>query len=120
VGETDFVFVRAYNSTEATSCKDAVRMPLTLRPLQWERQQARPRPAKRPTTLRVNTVPGVFLAVPVEALLQKVCIVPNYKLGGDNFLVNDLVIIASEELMITSLQQEPEGPICFASQQQAE
>jgi hypothetical protein len=51
---------------------------------------------------RVNftQVPGVYRVVAVETLLQKVCIVPNYKLGGDNFLVNDLVNIAPEELML--------------------
>lgn len=67
------------------------------RPLPEVRRSRQPR---RRTGLSVNTVPGVYLAVPVEALLQKVCIVPNYKLGGDNFLVNDFVNIASEDLMM--------------------
>jgi hypothetical protein len=33
-----------------------------------------------------------------KAVLQKVCIVPNYKLGGGLFLINDLVNIASTTL----------------------
>jgi hypothetical protein len=100
---TDFVVVRCFKSTEPRkTARDAARLPLTLRPLHWE-QPLMKRAAAPGTKKPVNTVPGFLLALPIEALTQKVCIVPNYLLGGDNFLVNDLVNIAPDELMLAAV-----------------
>lgn len=41
--------------------------------------------------LKVTTVPGVYSAVTLDMLLQRVCIVPDYKRGDGHYLVNDLV-----------------------------
>jgi hypothetical protein len=89
----DFVFVRNYSTPTDSRGK-----PCTLQPLVWE-EPARPKSkgqaaqevdkcGKKP---RVTTVPGVYTALSLDMLYTKICIVPDYKRGVGNFLVNDLV-----------------------------
>lgn len=69
------------------------RMPLTLRPLLWERTPKNP--ARR---RKVITTEGCWCAIEIDVLLGQVCIVPDFKRGDGCFLVNDLIHPAAEEL----------------------
>ncbi|WIA29448.1 hypothetical protein OEZ86_011949 [Tetradesmus obliquus] len=88
--------------------------PLTLRPLVWE-PYTPPAVGKK----KVQTTSGSYCAISPEALLHKVCIMPDFKrdpaapLPGQprssdevdsqrHFLINDLVHTVSEEFICTA------------------
>ncbi|WIA35956.1 hypothetical protein OEZ86_004334 [Tetradesmus obliquus] len=85
--DIDFVFVRCYANPADVNPKDSRGKPLGFAPLVWE-----PAAPKAPTAKkRVHIVQGSYMALTLGMLNIKVCIVPAYKLGGDNYLLNDLI-----------------------------
>jgi hypothetical protein len=97
--------------TKDDSAFDDRGFPLTLRPLVWE-PYTLPEGAKK----KVQTTQGSYCAIAPEALLHKVCIMPDFKrdpaapMPGQprssdevdaqrHFLINDLVHTVSEELI---------------------
>jgi hypothetical protein len=106
VGSQEFLFCRNYACPIAlsesrwlacshpTKAADVAkrRCPLTLRPLVWE-------PARSEGEKKVRFEDsGSFIAISPACLISKVCIVPDYKRGRGNFLVNDLVHRASDDM----------------------
>ena len=68
----DLIFVRWYCSPE-----DDRGCPLTMRPLVWEKAPGSPA--------------GRFDMIGVMAVVERICVVPDWKAGAGNFLVNELI-----------------------------
>lgn len=100
VSNKDFVFIRNYAAPQDVNDQDDRRCPLTLRPLIWE---PTPRAAHGSKRKKVNKTPGSFAAIPIDSILHKVCVVPDYSRNPEqDFLINDLVHTISEDLLVWS------------------
>ena len=102
---TDFLLIRNYADPLDENASDGRGHPLTMRPLVWQSSKRQPvnrkGSKKQKLSLRVGTVAGSYSCISPDTLYHKVCIVPDYKLGPEeNFLVNDIVHVASEDLQL--------------------
>jgi hypothetical protein len=61
-----------------------------MQPLVWEKPD-RARRGDAAKMAKATTVPGAYTALTLDLLRTKKCIVPDYRAGDGNFLVNDLV-----------------------------